>query len=193
MRATPDLGKRIVVIGTAGSGKTTLAQNLVQVLGVSHVELDSLYWGPNWVPLPVEAFRRSVTEALRGDAWVTDGNYSKARDIIWGRADTVVWLDYSFPVIIRRLVGRTLRRLVTQEVLWNDNRESFHNTFLSRNSLFLWVIQTYGKYRKRFPALFAQPEYAHLSVIHLKSPREARDWLETLKPSDRPEVRSRAF
>ena len=87
--------RRAAVVGTSGSGKTTLATSLAQRLGLAHVELDSLYWGPDWTPAPRERFREQVARALSGEAWTTDGNYGAVRDIVWARADTVVWLDLS--------------------------------------------------------------------------------------------------
>jgi len=116
------IGKRISVVGTTGSGKTTFARELAQRLGVPHVELDALHWEPNWTEAPLEVFRARVDLALRGEAWVIDGNYSKVRDIIWSRADTVVWLDYALPIILWQLLKRTLKRVFIREELWGKNR-----------------------------------------------------------------------
>ncbi len=92
--------KRIAVIGTTGSGKTTLARQISNRLGIPHVELDALHWEPNWAEPSAEVFRDRVDRALRGDAWVVDGNYSIARDLIWTRAATIVWIDYALPLIL---------------------------------------------------------------------------------------------
>ena len=176
-----ECGRRIAVVGTTGSGKTTLARQLSQRLAIPHVELDALHWGPNWTPFPIEVFRERTARALSGENWVVDGNYSKVRDIVWGRADTVVWLDYALPVILGRLAWRTLRRIFAREELWSGNRERFWTQFLSRDSLFLWALHTYQRRRREFPALFNQPEYAHLAVVRLRSPRAVRDWLLSLR------------
>jgi len=149
-------------------------------LHVPHIELDALHWGPGWEALPTETFRDAVAEALSGEAWTTDGNYSKARDITWGRADTLVWLDYAFPVIIGRLITRTLRRVVTREVLWNDNQETWQGAFFDRDSLFLWAIKTHARRRRQTPQRLQDPAYQHLTVIHLRSPRATRAWLEQI-------------
>jgi shikimate kinase len=126
------LGHRIVVVGTTGSGKTTLAGELAQRLEVSHVELDALHWEPHWVEAPIEIFRERVVHAVSGEAWVTDGNYSAVRDIVWSCADTIVWLDYSLPTILYRLARRTFRRIFTREELWNGNKERIWVQFLRR-------------------------------------------------------------
>lgn len=172
--------QRIAVVGTSGSGKTTLARRLAQRLGIEHVELDALHWGPDWTPAPREVFRERVWRALGGDAWATDGNYSVVRDIVWCRADTVVWLDYSLPVVMARVTQRTVRRFVTREQLWNGNQECFWQVFLSRDSIVWWALRTYRRRKSEYPVLFARPEHAHLRVVHLSSPRAASQWLKSL-------------
>jgi adenylate kinase family enzyme len=174
-----ECGQRISVIGTSGSGKTTLARQLSERLGISHVELDSLYHEPNWIEASTDVFRKRVEQSLSGNSWVVDGNYSKVRDIVWSRADTVVWLDYSLAVIMGRVVRRTFRRVVTQEELWNGNRESWQTTF-SGDSIILWALTTYRKNRKQYSILLSQPEYTHLKVVHLRSPKATSAWLESL-------------
>src|SRR5215468_12140697 len=112
--------KRISVVGTSGSGKTTIASQLAGILRVPHIELDALHWGANWEPEPDEVFRSRVREAVGADHWVVDGNYNKrARDLVWARIDTVVWLDFSLRVILYRLLCRTIRRIMTGEECCN--------------------------------------------------------------------------
>ncbi len=170
-------GSRINVIGTSGSGKTIMARQLAEKLGVPHVELDALHWGPNWTEEPDEVLWERVDKALVGDGWTVDGNYSKVRDIVWGRADTVVWLDFSLPLILWRLTRRTFRRAVLKEEIWHGNKESLRTHFLTKDSLYLWVFQTYKQRRREYPELLARPEYAHLTKIRLRSAGEARKWL----------------
>src|SRR6476620_10527030 len=103
---------RIVVIGTSCSGKSTLAKAIAERLGVKHVELDALHWEPNWVEASHEETRRRADLALGADeSWVVDGNYGYTRDIVWTRAQMVVWLDYPFLLVLSRAVRRTLRRM----------------------------------------------------------------------------------
>lgn len=131
----------------------------------------------NWTAALPEVFRKRVSEALSGDRWVVDGNYSGVRDIVWSRADTVVFLDYSFWLIMRRLLRRTWQRSLKQEELWNGNREDIRKSFLSQDSIVLWMLRTYQENRKKYPLLFQRPEYAHLAVVHLQSPEVAEAWL----------------
>jgi adenylate kinase family enzyme len=174
--------QRINVVGTSGSGKTTVARRTAEALGFPHVELDELHWGPNWEEPPVDVFREHVSEATRENLWVVDGNYSKVRDIVWGRADTVVWLDYSFTRVFLRLLWRTLRRLVLRERLWNDNRESL-TMALSKDSILLWAINSYPRRKKEYPMLMSSPEYAHIRFFRHSLPSETEEWLKSLANS----------
>lgn len=171
--------RRINVVGTSGSGKTTLARQIAGRLAVPHVELDALHWQPNWTPAERDSLRARVAEALAGDAWVVDGNYSMVRDITWQRADTIIWLDYALPVVLWRVTSRTATRSIRRTELWNGNRERLASVF-SKDSIILWALTTWGKNRRRYRELLAQPDYAHIQVVHLRSPRQTRIWLRDL-------------
>jgi adenylate kinase family enzyme len=171
---------RISVVGTSGSGKTAFAARLAGILRVPHVELDALHWEADWVEAPVEVFRSRVREAVNEDRWVVDGNYSKeARDLVWARADTVVWLNYSLPVILTRLTRRTFRRLVFGEECCNGNRERLSRAF-SRDSIILWALQTYQRRRAEYPPLLSALEQRGVRTIKFHSPKEADRWLAQL-------------
>jgi adenylate kinase family enzyme len=177
----PDrLLRRVVIVGATGAGKSTLALRLAAAIGVPYVELDALFWGPNWTPTPPEDFRARVAAATATPAWIVAGNYGAIRDLLWPRADTIVWLDYSFPLVLARLTARTLRRGVTGEVLWNGNREKlwWHAMLWSERSLYNWLFATFWRYRRELPALFREPAHAHARVVHLRTPRAAREWLD---------------
>ena len=171
--------RRISIVGTTGSGKSTLARKVARVLEIPVTELDALYWGPNWTESSLDQLSERVAEAVVGERWVIEGGYSYVRPQIWSRADTVIWLDYSFPVNFTRLVLRTARRVALREELWSGSRESLRRTF-SRESILLWLIKTYWERRKKFAALFVQPEYAHLQVLRFQSPRQTDAWLRGL-------------
>jgi len=183
MRTLADLplpGRRINVTGVTGSGKTTLARQLAQQLHYPHVELDALHWGPNWTPVSDELFRQLTADALSGDAWTVDGNYTKVRDIVVARIDTLVFLDYPLPLVLWRLLRRTTRRVVGRELLWNNNRERLWNQ-LSRDSLFLWALKTYRRRKRTYAAVRTDPQWAHLIFVHLRSPHMTKVWLSNIQ------------
>jgi len=172
---------RVAVIGTSCSGKTALARTLAKTLDVPHIELDAIHWQPNWCPRPLDEFRQLTGTAVAAERWVLDGNYSKARDIVWQRATTLVWLNYPFRVVLWRALSRTISRVLTQQELFAGNREGFRQSFLSKDSILVWVITTYHRRRRDYPKLFKRPEHAHLEVIELGSPGEAERLVAGLK------------
>ena len=172
--------RRVVVIGTTGSGKTTLARELARAQGVVHVEMDAYRHGPNWAETPDDEFCRLLAHALRDDRWVADGNYRVTRGVVWTRATAIVWLDYAFPLVFWRLFCRTLRRGILRETLWNGNKENLFEHFFTRNSLFLWAIKSHWLRRRTLPSELAEPQYAHLRVVRLRSPRAASRWLASI-------------
>ncbi len=171
--------KKIVVVGTTSSGKSTLASQLAEKLGGDYIELDALHWEPNWVEASDEVFRMRVETAIHSKAWVVAGNYSVVRDVIWPRAEAVIWLDYPFHIVFWRLLKRTINRAITREELWNGNRETFwmHLKLWSEESLFHWLFKTYWRRKREYPMLFALPENAHLKIIRFKHPKETERWL----------------
>jgi adenylate kinase family enzyme len=179
---------RIVVVGVTGSGKSLLAEKLAQKLGLEFIELDALYWKPGWVESSDEEFRANVHAATRAPGWALAGNYGKVRDIVWLRAEAVIWLDYPFLVVLRRLWSRTWRRWWTKELLWGTNYEQLFPQFKlwSKESLFNWLVQTYGRHKRQYPQLFARPEYSHLMVYRFKQPRATEEWLDQLVPQPKP-------
>ena len=180
-------GQRIVVVGTSGSGKTTLARQLAAIYQIPHIELDNLHWQPNWQEASVQQFRQEVSDAILAESWTVDGNYSKVRDLVWARADTLIWLDYPLYLSLWRLWWRSIRRIVTREKLWEaGNRESFRNLFLSRDSLFIWAITSQRRRKRLYSQLLAQPEYAHLHVLRFYSPNETDEWLVDIRKNYAP-------
>jgi adenylate kinase family enzyme len=171
--------RRISVAGTAGSGKSTLARELASALQVPHLELDSVFHQPGWTPLPRDEFRARVGRFAAQDGWVTDGNYSAVQDLIWKRADTVAWLDLPRHLVMRRLLLRTVRRVMTREELWNGNRESWRGIFSldPERSILVWAWTTHARNRARYLAASEDPVNAHLTFVHLTSPRAVRRFL----------------
>ena len=174
------------MVGTSCSGKTTLARQLARVLGAPHVELDGIHWMPDWQLRPVDEVRQMVGKAAAAERWVMDGNYSAVRDIVWGRATAVVWLNYPFRVVLWRALSRTARRVITREELFSGNREGFRQSFLSRDSIILWAITSHRRVRREYRRILDGRDYPHLRVIELRGPAEAEELVDSLGGVDRP-------
>jgi adenylate kinase family enzyme len=172
---------RVAVVGSSASGKSTLAARLAARLAVPHVELDALFWGPNWTPPDDEDFRAIVRREASAGAWVMDGNYSRFLPITLERADTVVWLDLPLRTCLWRVIARTVHRVRTHENLWaSRNREELRKQ-LGRDSLVWYVLKTHRRRRREHVARFADPGLAHLRIFRFRSSAEADRWLATIQ------------
>jgi hypothetical protein len=167
--------QRVLVIGASGSGKSTLARSLAARLRVAVVELDAVHHGPGWAPRPT--FADDVDVATRGPAWVVDGNYAAVRELLWSRADTVVWLDLPRWIVEWRVVRRSLVRWVARTDLWNGNREPSPLGWLDPEHPVRWSWMKHGEYRVRYAERFADPAWARLVRVRLRSRAEVRAFL----------------
>lgn len=171
--------ERIVVVGRTGSGKTTLARELAAALSVPHVELDSLYFGPEFSTVPLDVLRERTSAALAGDRWVTDGNKRAVRDLVWPRADTIVWLDYPLRISLWRLGRRARRRTsdLRAEAARTGRRAELPRQLLAAAKGVLRALRSHAGQRREYRRLFAEPANRHLAVVRLGSPRATREWL----------------
>ena len=158
-------------------------------LGLPVVELDDLMHGANWTPTPTPLFRAKVSDALaeaegpKGTAgWVVPGNYRNVSDLVQGRADTIVWLDLARGVVTRRLVVRSLRRLVTRAEVCNGNRERLRN-LLSRDperNVVLWSWQHHDQYREIYEGYASSQFWSRADVHRLQSPSQVDSFVASI-------------
>ena len=108
-----------------------------------------------------------------------DGNYSAVREMVWERADAVVWFDLPYAVVMARTIRRTTRRVVTREELWNGNKEPWSNlySFDPKKSIIAWASTRHGVYRRRYREAEHDPRWAGLQFVRLRSQREADAFL----------------
>jgi adenylate kinase family enzyme len=185
---------RIAIVGNSGSGKTTLAGQVAARLDLERVELDALFHQPGWSPLDEQDFREQVAARLAGPRWVVDGNYSAVRDLVWGEADTLVWLDLPRCVVMPAITRRTLARIVFRKTLWNGNRESWRNIVDRRpeQNILLWAWTRDRPLREQLTAAVDSPAWQHLQLVRLRSRREVRQWLSDVEKLDYANARRRA-
>ncbi len=180
--------ERILILGRTGSGKTTLARTLAAGLGVPHIELDSLYFGPDFSTAPLPVLRERTSEAIATDRWVTDGNKRAVRDLVWPRADTIVWLDYPLYVSVWRLAKRARTRTSTlsAQAAQSGRRSGLPKQILAAARGVLTALRSHRGQRREYPRLFAEPANRHLAIARLRSPRATRDWLARATEAPRP-------
>ncbi len=176
------MGRKIAVVGVSGNGKTTFARRLAARLDLPYTELDALNHKPGWVEATNDELRRDVEAVMNSsDGWVLDGSYnSKLGDLVLTRADTIVWLDQSLPLVLKRLVTRAVKDIVTKRDMFNGNRRTWRFAFWGKDSLVGFAVRMHFRRRRDWPSLWER--YPSLEVVRLRSPREVQRWFESLTP-----------
>jgi len=172
----------VLVAGTSGSGKTTVAARIGAAFQLPHIEIDALFHGPEWTPRP--SFVDDVHRFSAASEWVTEWQYKIVRAHLAERADLLVWLDLSRAVVMRQLVRRTVVRRLRRERLWNGNVEApLWTVFTDREHILRWAWNTHHKTAPRVRELSAQrPD---LIVVRLRSRAEIARWLNGLADEER--------
>jgi adenylate kinase family enzyme len=173
---------RINVIGTSGSGKTTFGRQLAKVLKIPFIEMDALFWGPNWSFPEDEQLFQTLENELASESWVLDGNYTRTLDIKWVRVQAVVWLNYKLPRTVYQAVTRAVSRLFSKEELWpgTGNRENLKMLF-SKDSIVLWTLKSYHRHKRRNIGYINDQKFAHIKFHRIRSPKAGKEFLEILK------------
>ncbi|MER5447092.1 MFS transporter [Streptomyces sp. NPDC002764] len=169
--------RRIVVGGISGAGKTTLAAALAGALDIRHIEMDALYHGPGWTHRA--EFADDVERATRAPAWICDAQYHwVVGDLLGERADTFVWLDLPRRTVMSRVLRRSVVRAATGRELWHGNRETWRSMLRNPRHPLRWAWSQHATRRAETAAFLGL--HPGLTVVHLTSAREARQWLRSI-------------
>jgi hypothetical protein len=174
---TQPIPERVVLIGCAGSGKTTLARALAAQLGARHIERDVL--GDDEDP----GFAAHVAAVLNaaGRRWVFDGAPYNAELLVYPHADTIVALDYPRRVVQRRVLTRSVRLWLTRRGDGAHTSTSPPWRWWAPTHPVGWAAKTYAARHAEIAELFARPELAHTRRLRFTSPRQAAGWLAYLR------------
>ena len=115
--------KRVLVIGSGGSGKSTFARRLGERLKIEVKHLDRFYWRPGWTKPAADDWVRTVTDLVNGETWIIDGNFGGTMELRVRHCDTIVFLDMSRLLCIWRI---TKRRLLYRNRSRPDMSEGCH-------------------------------------------------------------------
>ena len=169
------------MVGSSGSGKTTVASAIAERLGIAHLELDAIHHLPGWRERDHDEFRQLVFEFAARPRWVMDGNYGgRLGDRLDDLVDTYVWLDLPRWQATTATLARTIRRSLTREELWGTgNRERLTSLVRSNpvDNIVLWSWTRHDSYRDRYETKLRTGQHRW---IRLRSRREVKRFLDEL-------------
>ncbi|KAJ7479524.1 hypothetical protein FB451DRAFT_1556459, partial [Mycena latifolia] len=142
---------RVHIVGNSvpsGTGKesgrfSTVGKQLAELLGVSFISLDTLYWKPGWQESTKEEMREKVSRALASSpyGWVVDGNYSgKVGTLVHDRSTDTIWLDPPLILYLPRIIIRTFLRLLNLGAPCSPGCPEMLSTLFSKESIVWWCI-----------------------------------------------------
>lgn len=170
---------KIIIIGVTGSGKSTFAKKLSNKLDIPYIQLDYLFWKPNWEESTDVEFFEKIEKAIDKPKWILDGNYNRTNHLTWKDVDTIIWIDLPFCLTFYQIFMRCLQRAITRKELWEGtgNKESFGRMF-SRDSILLWLFKTYSSHSLRYQERMNDPKFKHIKFHRLRSRKEIAEYLD---------------
>jgi adenylate kinase family enzyme len=167
--------KRVMVIGvSAGVGKSTLARNLGEKLGLPVHYLDCSYWNPGWTEADEAQFRERQKKIVANEKWVIDGNYSSTLDERLPYADTIIYIELPRWFAIYQVLKRWLTHLGKERA---DRAEGCDEQMDWDFLHFIWT--TYKGRKKKFRQMLRELEQEK-NVVILHSRKEINKFLETI-------------
>ena len=187
---TENTPTRLRIVGTSGSGKSRLARAVARARGLPLLELDAVFWAAGWTYRDLDEARaiiRAFADA-HPEGWVIEGNWtSRLAGLLdpgtGDGADLFVWLDHPRPVVMRRVILRTLRRGIRREELWHGNRErpSSWLRWAPEENIVRWAWTDHPVMRARMEERIARG----MPVVRLRGQREVDAWLAELSADGR--------
>ncbi|EKE11701.1 MAG: topology modulation protein [uncultured bacterium] len=171
--------KKILILGSCGAGKSTLAKKLHEVLGIDIIHLDQHYWKPDWTRTEKEEWQKKVSDLTSRESWIMDGNYRSTLDIRIPKSDAIVWLDFSPLVCFRRVLKRRLRKNRVDDIEGCRERVTFE--------LLKWVLWTFPRINRKEIEEKIEQIKKEKDIYILRSDREVNNFLLKLKSRDRSE------
>jgi adenylate kinase family enzyme len=182
MSTAPAVGRRVIVTGLAGAGKSTFSKALSAKTGLPLIHLDLAFWKPGWVAPTDDEWREKQRSVLAGDAWIADGNYHETLALRLERADTVVFLDTPWWTCARRAFVRGIRR-PPGSVMPDGCKDSARQRLSDEWGIVWKVWRRRNSDRERELAIVSQ-HGKHVSLHVLPSKQAAREFLDGLTESD---------
>lgn len=164
--------KRVVIVGNAGGGKTTLSKRLGEATGLPVVFLDQVMWKPGWNAISPAEFDEAHRDLITRDEWIIEGmGYDETLESRFGRADTIVFLDFPLSRHFWWAAKRQFKCLFRKREDWVEGCPMLPKTLY----IVRIMLSIHRKTRPRILRLLGEsgPE---TNVFHIRSVRQLRDF-----------------
>ena len=163
------IGRKIIILGCAGSGKTTYSRKLHEITGLPLIHLDNIWWKPDRSHISREDFDRKLNEILRQDEWIIDGDYSRTYEPRFKACDTVIFLDYSLDQCMEGITERVGKK--RSDIPWSEDE---------LDSELVKQVEVYIRHNR--PVILSLTEkYSDKNIYMFTSLFEADEWLKKLR------------
>jgi adenylate kinase family enzyme len=167
--------RRILVIGSSGAGKSTIARDLGDIMGIEVHHFDKVMWKPGCRLSEPEDEPARQAPLLEQPEWIIDGNYTASLPERLKRADTVVLVDYPRELCLFRAARRLLR-------FFGRNRPDMGGGCRERLDLdFLKWIWFYPHRERPVLRKLIRAHGGHARLVRLRFPHQAQRWLAQLR------------
>lgn len=160
--------RRIAVLGCSGAGKSTLAAGLAARLDLPWLATDAVFWTGEWRPTPSTEVRGWLESATAAERWVTDGNFDGDRDLLWTRADLIVWIDLPLGRVLGQALRRNLGWWLARTPVWGGQRMTLAKALGGARH----VLRSHGRKRRAYPIWIAEAGARSVRISHA-APAEA--------------------
>ena len=157
--------KKVIVIGCPGSGKSTVSRALHNKTGIPLYHLDMMYWNADKTTVEKSVFLERLSDVLKKDEWIIDGNYGSTMELRMAACDTVIFLDYPLDVCLDGI--RERRGKPRSDMPWIETEE---------DSEFIEFIKNYNEQQKP-KVLELLEKYSDKNIVIFKSREQADAFL----------------
>jgi adenylate kinase family enzyme len=165
---------RILIIGTSGCGKSTLAKRVSERLQIPFFPSDEFYWEPRWKIATQDKVHRLVWNIVYQDTWILDGNFDEIHDLVWRRADCIIWLDYPLLTIFGQILTRNFRWVLTRQKIWSGNTMTLQRAISGIHHM----VNSYSQKKKKYP--FWLSEIPNIVCHRFRARDETEMWFENI-------------
>ncbi|TFB22932.1 DNA topology modulation protein [Filobacillus milosensis] len=165
--------KRVILIGSPGSGKSTMSTELAEILNLELYHLDNIFWKPGWVSVPRDEQIEITKKLVNQKTWMIDGNYAGTLDLRLERADFVVFFDLPRWVCMYRIFKRVWQYRNKKRPDMNAGTERLNWDFIK----FVWDFR-----KKKRPLIYEKlSRYPNKQVYILKTRKDVKEFMKEVR------------